>query len=205
MTIERGLQVIMQALRLNPYLDLNAPGALRLALLVVFLAGLSQALGQSVVLFVNQVKPRRFLASLLLAAVLYVFGFVFLVISIWLVAGYVFGKQLPLADILKAVGLAYAPYLFSFFILTPYFGSFLSVFLSLWSLAALLRVLRFVLELSLLEALACSILGWLLLQLSQRTIGRPLQRLVRAIKGWVAGQKLENPKDLRDFMRERSE
>ena len=49
-----------------------------LALLIVLAAGLSLAVGQSIILFINRVKPIRFMVSLLLNAVLFVFGFLFL-------------------------------------------------------------------------------------------------------------------------------
>ena len=41
---------------------------------IVLLGGLSAAVGQSIVLFANRVKPARFAASLLTGAVLYAFG-----------------------------------------------------------------------------------------------------------------------------------
>lgn len=165
--------------------------SLRIALLVVFLAGLSNAIGQSIVLFANEVKPRRFLASLLLASFIYVSGFLFFVFSIWLVESFIFTKNEPFRNMIKVVGLAYSPYLFSFFILTPYFGSFISVALSLWSLAAILVALNATLALSFWQAFLCSALGWGLLQLVNRTLGRPLHTLTQAGRRWVSGTKLE--------------
>ena len=56
------------------------------ALVVAFALcpGLSDAAGQSVVLFVSCVTPRRFAFSLLLSSVPYVFSFAVLVLSVWL-------------------------------------------------------------------------------------------------------------------------
>jgi hypothetical protein len=45
-----------------------APDGIWAALLVVFLAGLSLAIGQSIVLFINRVKPLRFFFSILLGS-----------------------------------------------------------------------------------------------------------------------------------------
>ena len=202
---EPSLELIPQVLALSrlPYqIVKSSEEGLRLALGVVFVAGLSQALSQSVVLFAYRVRPRRFVLSLVVAAGLYLFGFLFLVVSIWFVARYGFGKTEPLLVLVRAVGLAYAPYLFSFVILTPYFGSFLSVTLALWSLSATLLALSVIFNLTLFQALLCSALGWLLLQGAQRTVGRPVQAVARGARRLAAGQKLEfNPESLRALIR----
>jgi hypothetical protein len=182
---------ISQVLRLEttPFETLRS---LRFALIIVFLAGLSQTLGQSVVLFANQVKPRRFVASLIAGALIYSVSFLFFSASIWLVARFGFGLDQPFHLSVRAVGLAYAPYLFSFFTLAPYLGSFIGIALSLWSFAAILVALQVIFGLTLLQAVACSALSWLLLQIFQRTIGRPLQRLSRWVRRWVSGVSLES-------------
>ena len=187
------LRLIGQALALDSsaFLQIIELESLRIALLVVFLAGLSNALGQSIVLFANEVKPRRFVASLVLAAIIYVSGFLFFAFSIWLVENFIFGRDEPFISMVKVVGLAYSPYLFSFFILTPYFGSFISVALSLWSLAAILVALHATLALSFWQAFLCSALGWGLVQLVNRTLGRPVHALTQTGKRLVAGTKLE--------------
>lgn len=168
----------------------DAPHGLPLALTIVLFAGLSQELGQSVVLFVNRVTPRRFVASLLLSTLLFAFGFFFWTASVWLVSGYLFEQTVSYRQVSKAVGLGYAPYWFSFFVLTPYFGTLIATLLSLWSLLAILLALQVTLELTLLQALVGSALGWLLLQLSQRTIGRPVTRLTRALRSMIADRPL---------------
>ena len=43
----------------------NLPNGFVIALTVVFLASLSEAIGQSIVLLANRVKPKRFVLSLL--------------------------------------------------------------------------------------------------------------------------------------------
>ncbi|MBU6230967.1 MAG: hypothetical protein KGQ93_14990 [Cyanobacteria bacterium REEB459] len=48
----------------------SLPHSGRLALWLVLLAGLSQGIGQSIILFINQVKPARFALSLLINAIL---------------------------------------------------------------------------------------------------------------------------------------
>ena len=121
------MELIYQVLILSrvPYRFVqSSEEGLRLALIVVFVAGLSQALSQSVALFAYRVRPRRFVLSLLVGAGVYLFGFLFLVSSVWFVARYFFGETVPLLVVVRTVGLAYAPYLFSFVILTPYFRVF---------------------------------------------------------------------------------
>ena len=57
------------------------PLGLKIAVLIVLLAGLSQAIAQSIILFINQVKLLRFMFSLLINVLLFVAGFGFLVLS----------------------------------------------------------------------------------------------------------------------------
>ena len=173
----------------------QAPWRNTFVTLVVVLAGLSEALGQSLVLFASRVKKRRFVFSLLFSAFVYTFSFFFLALSIWLVSTQVFGRTagfdtVGFDTVMRAVGLGYAPYLFSFFVLAPYFGNPISLLLSVWSLVAVNRGVQVSLGLSLEQALLCTFLGWLLLQLLQRTVGRPLVGGVRWLRRRVAGAPL---------------
>ena len=189
-----SLELISRALRLEqiPFIHLlTSPNSLLTSLTVVFLAGLSRGLGQSLVLFVNRIKPRRFMFSLLVSGILYVFGFLFSVLSIWFLAKFLFDKPQPFGLIASVVGLSYAPYLFGFFILTPYFGSFFNIVLSVWRLAALLIALEVTLFLNLWEAVACSFSTWLLIEVLERTIGRPIQNLAGSVRHFAAGKRLE--------------
>ena len=180
----------------------TAPQGVGPVLLIVLLAGLSQALGQSIVLFANRVRPHRFVASLLLSASIYAFGFLLLTTSIWLVSRYLFDSVGSLRVATKAVGLGYSPYLFSFFILTPYFGNPISALLSVWSLLAIVLAVRISFDLALAQALLCSALGWLLLQVIQRTIGRPVVALAKWLRRRISGvQLITNRDELRDTIR----
>jgi hypothetical protein len=194
-----SLELIGRALRLerSPFISLlTSPDAVSLSLGVVFLAGISLGLGQSLVLFVNRIRPRRFAFSLLVSAFLYIIGFLFSVFSIWLVAKVLFDKAQHFRLVLSVVGLSYAPYLLGFFILTPYFGSFFSAGLSLWRLAALLIALEVTLFLNLWQALVCSILAWLLLEILERTMGGPIQTITTSARRFAAGRKLEDTQDI---------
>jgi hypothetical protein len=181
------------ALRSDAFATVLAAGrpGMRLALLVVFFGGLSTALGQSVILFANRVSPRRFLASLLVQAVLFVLAFVLWVAAVWLVAGLLLDRPLPFAQALTAVGLAHAPLLLGFLVLAPYFGAAIANLLSIWTLLATLLATATAYDLAPGGAALAAGLGWLLSQLAQRTVGRPITRLGRALRHAVAGVELE--------------
>ncbi len=163
------------------------PSRLRLGLVVAFLAGLSLATGQSVALFAVGVAPRRFLASLLLQAALFVTGFVVWATSVWWLGGVAFDAARPWRDVVAATGLAHAPQLFGALVLAPYFGAALYVGLSIWTLLASLVATATLLDLSFTQAAVCAAGGWLVAQLLQRTIGRPFTSVARFLRRRIAG------------------
>src|SRR5690625_7798362 len=86
-TLDTLWQLIDQVWRLDigglqAVVEQGALGA-RLTLILVLLVGLSEAVGESVVLFLNRVKLRRFFLSLVFSAVLFAFSYVLLVLSIY--------------------------------------------------------------------------------------------------------------------------
>lgn len=65
--LDQFWQMLWGGLSLNPqgFYNINfLPQGPTVALIIVLIAGLSQVLGQSIVLFVNTVKPLRFILSL---------------------------------------------------------------------------------------------------------------------------------------------
>jgi hypothetical protein len=92
--------------------------------------------------------------------------------------------------------LGYSPYLFSFFTLVPFFGSLINALLSLWRLSAVILAVDVVLDLKIRQAVLCSALGWLLLQVLKSTIGRPIIGLTRVLRRYVAGVELTKLKVL---------
>jgi hypothetical protein len=161
-----------------------------IALIVVGLAGLSQALGQSLVLFINQVRPRRFILAMIASTIGYMGGYGLWLVSVWLVGVYAFGAQVSWMTVAAAVGLAYAPQLLAFFELTPFLGSPFGVLLSLWTLLAIVTGVRAGFGLETWQAVVASGLGWLLLQGWRRTIGAPVYALGRWIEQRAAGVTL---------------
>ncbi|MBW6456012.1 MAG: hypothetical protein K0A98_08990 [Trueperaceae bacterium] len=185
------LDLVRGALALDPeaFRALLAPAAAdpRLGLAVVYLAGLSLALGQSVVLFAERVSPRRFVSTLAVQAALFLAAFMVWAVSVWWVARVGFDAARPLRDVVAVVGLAYAPQLFGVLVLAPYLGGPLQALLSVWTLLATLVAASAVFGLTLAQAVACTAGGWLLSQLLQRTLGRPVVRAGRRVRAWVAG------------------
>lgn len=178
----------------------NLPLSLIASIVVVLLAGLSQTFGQSVMLFINRVRPLRFLLSVAIASVLFVFNYNFWVFSTWLVAGWLFGVNLPLIEVIKTLGFSYAPLLLGFLIVIPYFGMPILVVLSIWTLLAIANGLGAISNLSIWQAFECCLGGWLALQLSQRVVGKAIARLTSRIVDWVAGVELITEPDYLEQM-----
>lgn len=207
------LSIIGQSLSLDQDLwrDLlaNADSVrFRNALWIVTLAGLAEAVAQSAVLFLNQVKPRRFVLSLGITAIIFVFGYFFYVLSISLIARVLYQADTT-AIIFYSISLAYAPLILSFLIMMPYFGRAISAYLNVYHVLALIVAVSVTYALEPRQALVCVAGGWLLIMLLKATIGRPLIWLARSSRNRAAGkqlvtgrkelkQKLHQPKEKND-------
>jgi predicted Abi (CAAX) family protease len=178
----------------------SLPNGLWLALLIVLLAGLSLAVGQSIILFINQVKPERFAFSLLLNAVLFVFGFLFLALSTWFICLLPGSVALPFLTLVKVLGLGYAPLLFSCLGALPYFGYPISNLLSVGNLLTMVVGFTAVAGVEASSAFIHVALGWGVKQLLEGTIGQPIAQLGRNLAERVAGVDLA---DTRQELRER--
>lgn len=180
------------AMRLDPaaFKAVEPAGTGLLITAIVFLAGVSETIGQSVVLFANRVKPGRFALSLLLNGILFIVSVFILTGSIWVIGKVIFHTHEPFIELLRGVGLSYAPLLFSFFVLLPYMGTFINRALSVWSFLALLVALNVMMGLVLWQALICSIFGWALVQVLKYTLGRPFVAIERWLRRITAGVNL---------------
>lgn len=186
-------KAILQAMALDERIYVAAQESkqgLWIAVIVVVLAGLSQALGQSLVLFINQVRPRRFILAMIASMIGYVGGFALWLLSVWVVGVYAFGADVSWMAVASAVGLAYAPQILAFFELTPFLGSPFAVLLSLWTLLAIVIAVRAGFGLETWQAVAASGIGWLLLQVWRRTVGAPVYALGHWIEERAAGVPL---------------
>jgi len=75
----------------------------------------------------------------------------------------------------------------------------ISIILSIWSFLAFLVGIRATLGLDLWQGFWCGVLGWAVLQLLQRTVGRPVANIGKWIRNSVAGVPLVT--DLKDLER----
>jgi len=166
------------------------PQGLIVALVVVVAAGLSQSIAQSIILFVNQVKPVRFIFSLLLNAFLFVCGCAFLVLSTWLITFLPWIGEIPFPVLLTVLGISYAPLIFSFLGAIPYLGVPILTLLSVWHLFAMIVGIRAVSDFQVMQAFECVALGWLVLRLLESTVGQPLANLGRWLTNTIAGVRL---------------
>lgn len=165
-------------------------GGMTLAIWVVLLSGLSLAVGQSIILFINQVQPVRFILSLLINAILYLFEFLFLVLSTWLVCLLPGSVQVSLTTLIIVLGLSYAPLLFSFLGALPYFGLPLLRALSIWHLLAMVVGFGAIANVGAGFAFGYVAIGWFTQQLLGNTIGQPIAQLGKAIADRTAGVDL---------------
>ncbi len=168
----------------------NQPQSLLAALTIVFIAGIAQSLNQIVVLFINQVRPLRFVLSLIISAILFVVGFGFWAFSTWLLINSIFNSYLPLIAVVRTIGFSYAPLMLGIFVIMPYFGSPIFILLSTWTLLAVVVGIDAISTLELWEAFSSVALGWIVIQLIQKTVGQPIASLGQWITNWVAGEDL---------------
>jgi hypothetical protein len=191
--LDRFWELVSGAIALNPMvfeLIQTLPFSTRTALYIVLLGGFSQAIGQGIVLFINQVKPLRFVLSLLIGSILFAFSYIFWTLSTWIVSDLLLWRNTSYLAVARSLGLAYAPLMLSFFVALPYLGVPISVLLSVWSLSAFLTGLQATLGISMWEAFWCSAFGWAVFQVLQRTIGRPVAAVGRWLANTAAGVKL---------------
>jgi predicted Abi (CAAX) family protease len=181
-----------QEIRQFPSADVDS-----LALLIVFLAGFSQAVAQSIILFVNRVKPLRFAISLLLAAILFVLGYLVWSASIWLAGYWFLPKVIPWQVIADVLAFSYLPLLFSFLGALPYLGVPILRVLSVWNLLAVVVGFAVLAGLTAREVAWQVGVGWLLLQVLQLTVGQPIVNFGQWLTNQVAGvQMVKNQKQL---------
>ena len=182
------------------------PQGLTLALFIVLFAGVSQAIAQSIILFVNKVQPLRFVLSLLINALLFVAGFLFLVFSTWLITLFPGSVNIGPIALISVFGVSYAPLLFSSLGALPYLGVPLLSLLSVWQLLAIVVGFDAVTEIGLNQSFGFVVLGWLVLQILQQTVGQPLANFSRWLTDTVAGVDLSTRRrDVADIVESRAQ
>ncbi|WP_198806927.1 CAAX protease [Leptolyngbya sp. BL0902] len=157
---------------------------------VVFLAGLSQAIAQSIILFVNQVRPLRFVISLVLAALLFVAGYGTWAFSIWLASAWLLDAPIPWTIVTQSLTLGYLPLTLSFLGALPYLGLPILRLLAVWSLLVVVAAFESFANLSAPLVVAHVGLGWVVLLVLQQTVGQPLVNFGHWLTNKVAGVQL---------------
>lgn len=133
---------------------------LLLSMTLLLLGGASDTLGQVVVLVANRVRPLRFLLSVFLAGVALSAGVAWWTLSVWILAGGLFGAWIPLPELLAVIALCHVPLLLGFLELVPWLGYLLYHGLRLWIFLDTVAALNFTLGLPVWQAAACSAAGW---------------------------------------------
>lgn len=157
----------------------------------IFFAGLSESIGQSFVLFINRVKPSRFIPSVLMNALLFLFGYFETVFVIWLTAKFLLGYDNIILQIMYAVGVSYVPLLLSFLTLLPYLGPGIVRILYLISYTIMVNRLHLAIGFPVREAVVTVLLSFVVVMVVRGTIGRPLHAIGQAMQTRIAGTPLE--------------
>jgi hypothetical protein len=159
----------------------------RVTAAVAILGGASLLAGESVVLFLNQVRRARFALSLLLNGIIFALTLGFWALVIWGIGVGGFGADVTLESTIHLVGLGAAPFLFGFLVLAPYFGPAIARILWVWSLLIMVQIVAFTFDLRFLGATVCVGAGWVLVLLAGRTVGRPVVRARNALWNRIVG------------------
>lgn len=158
---------------------------------IVFLAGFSESLGHSVMLFANRVRPNRFAATLLINTVFFVGGYFLWVGAVSLVAFGLFQRDTAVIRVMIAVAMSYSFLLYGFLIAMPYLGVLISNVLYFLTFLSLVSWLQVFFTWTFMEALVCAAIGFVLVLLFRLTVGRPIAWLSGHLVNAVAGTQLQ--------------
>jgi len=164
------------------------------AILIAFLAGVSEMLGQSVILVVNRVALYRFLASLAFTGVTYVLTALAWALCAIAVAPLTRLGALGAAEIAGVAGvvsLAFAPRLFGFLAIAPYFGQALGNLLEAIAMALAIFGLHAGFGLPLWAATFCGGAGWTMSFFVRSFLGHALAKPLGRVRVLVSGSALD--------------
>jgi len=182
----------------------SSPQAQTAALAIAFLAGVSEMLGQSVILVVNRIPLYRFLASLAFTGATYVLTALIWTASAFAVAPLTNVGLLEVANVAGVAGivsLAFAPRLLGVFSIAPYFGVAFGNILDTWAMALAIFGLHVALGLPLGAAIFCGGAGWLVAFTVRIWFGRLLAKPLARLRILISGSALErSPQQIIDDM-----
>jgi hypothetical protein len=170
------------------------PEAQTAALLIVFLAGVSEMLGQSVILIINRVVLYRFLASLLFTGATYVataltWAAFALVIAPLTRVGAMAPDDIP--GVIGVVSLAFAPRLLGVLTIAPYFGAALSNLLEAWAMVLAIFGLTVAFDMPFGAAILCGGAGWAASYALRSFLGHMLAKPLGGLRVLISGSPLD--------------
>jgi hypothetical protein len=154
----------------------QSPDGLRFALAVLLLGSLSDAVGNSPILFLRGVGGRRFALCLLVDTVLSLLRIAAWIVSLAVLVNLLSQVDVSPAEVTLIVGIGFVPMLLSFLALLPLLGPALLRLLHAWVLLATIAALRAILALSFGQALVFAVLGWAAVLVIGRTVDRVVVR-----------------------------
>jgi hypothetical protein len=185
---------IIHSMALNPQvaeLVSRYPESRWVVLTIAILGGAGLLLGQSVILFVNRVRPARFAMSLLLNGFVFAISLAVWGVVIWLIGMLFFPAEPRLGTVMRLVGLSAAPYVFGLFVLIPYLGEFIYRVIGAWSAVIAAGATAYSFQVGWWPAFLVVGLSWMAITALSSTVGRPVLRLRNRAWQRVAGTSLD--------------
>lgn len=184
------LGVIGRALRLDPgALDaaqlVSSPWAIPVG--IVVLAVLSESIGQTIVLAINEVRGKRLAVTLTAAVLGNLLGYAVLGLAVAGAGSVLLGSAPDVSRLIQAVMVSAAPLTLSFLVLLPYSGPAVERFLQAWTMVALWGIVTHQFGAGRWTALILTAMAWLVylgaMNLAARPLGRLRDRLWRTATG----------------------
>jgi hypothetical protein len=179
-----------------------------LALTIALLAGISQAVGDSVILFFNRVRPARFALGLTLSGLLFVLGLLVRALSLWLGVALLFGVNEQLGRVILIVFVGCVPLLLGFLSMAATFGLYVGWFLRFLGWLIVMAGVHFGLGFTTWQAFLCTTLARLLVELLSVAFRQPLDWISawvwRVTTGANIGMSVRGQRALRTGLLQRS-
>ncbi len=145
----------------SSFAQLQTPGGLHDGLLLFVAGAFSKGLGEAGILLINRVTKLEFVRSLVMSALILACAGLIWSSCIWVSCRYALGLDLDIYRVQMVVLASYTPFIFGFLIIVPHLGLLWQRLLMVWGLLITLAGLHFQFGLTLLQAIACSGVGWL--------------------------------------------
>ena len=174
--------------------------ALGAAYTIAFLAGVSEMVGQCVILVINRVPTWRFIASLMFTGVIYIVAALTWALSVVAVTslfrvGII--DAIGFAGLFAIIAMSYAPRLLGVFMIAPYFGVALGYLLDAWVMACVVYGLKAAVGLPFEAAAFCGLTGWAAAYGARALAAHYLRQPLKALRHAVSGSALEmTPREL---------